>query len=262
MPTDPQRFEERMNELLQVDPGSTAVLTVDMQRDYLDLEIASSPVLESEAERVLRSTRDLLTFARGLGVPVVHAYSTRRPEEITGNLEFGGVRYLLDSKADGLSQNPLAGPKPVDRLMGSPNCEVHPDLVEPGDLHVPTKKTFDSYLYSDLDLVLGRLLRPRTVILVGINTDSCVYSTAFSTANRGYAPVVVRDCTASMRGIDRHEMALTLMSRSIAWVVTLEELKAKLTDGADLDRSLGRFLTAGTIAQVATGITTTVEAGN
>lgn len=238
MPTDLQTFEQRMNHLLRVDPGSTAVLTVDMQRDYLDLEIASSPVLESEAERVLRSTKDLLTFARGLGIPVVHAYSTRRPEEISGNLEFGGVRYLLDGKADGLSQNPLAGPKPVDRVMGSPNCEVHPDLVDARDLHVPTKKTFDSYLYSDLDLVLGRLLRPTTVILAGINTDSCVYSTTFSTANRGYAPVVVRDCTASMRGTDRHEMALTLMSRSMAWVVTLEELKAKLTDGADLDRAV------------------------
>jgi biuret amidohydrolase len=228
-----QTFEQQMNDLLHMEPHGTALLTVDMQRDYLDPEVASSPVLESEAERVLLATRDLLAFARGLRIPVVHAYSTRRPEEITGGLEFGGVRYLVEGKTAGLSQNPLSGPKPVDRVMGSPNCEVHPDLVEDGDLHVTTKKTFDSYLYSDLDLVLGRLLRPRTVILAGINTDSCVYSTAFSTANRGYVPVVVRDCTASMRGIDRHEMALTLMSRSMAWVVGLNELKAKLTTGME-----------------------------
>lgn len=228
MTGSPDSFENRMNDLLHIDPRSTAVLTVDMQRDYLDLEIASSPVLESEAERVLHSTRDLLSFARGLGIPVVHAYSTRRPAEITGNMEYGGVRYLLDGKAQGMSQNPLVGPKPVDRVMGSPNCEVHPDLVADGDIHVPTKKTFDSFLYSDLDLVLGRLLKVDTVILAGINTDSCVYSTTFSTANRGYVPVVVRDCTASMRGIDRHDMALTLMSRSMAWVVTLQELKGKV----------------------------------
>lgn len=232
MPTDLQPFEKRMNDLLRIDPTSAAVLTVDMQRDYLDLEVASSPVDEAEAERVLRSTRDLLGFARGLGIPVVHAYSTRRPEEISGHLEFGGVQYLLQGKAQGLSQNPLVGPKPVDRVMGSPNCEVHPSLLAESDIHVPTKKTFDSYLYSDLDLVMGRLLHPRTVIVTGINTDSCVYSTTFSTANRGYMPVVVRDCTASMRGRDRHEMALALMSRSMAWVVTLEELKAKLTEGS------------------------------
>lgn len=232
MTTTARPFETRMNETLHIDPARTAVLTVDMQRDYLDLAIASSPVLPAEAERVLSGTRDLLAFARGLGIPVVHAYSTRRPQEIDGDLEYGGVRYLLDGKAQGLSQNPQAGPKPVDRVMGSPNCEVHPDLVAPGDVHVPTKKTFDSYLYSDLDLVLGRLLRPETVVIAGINTDSCVYSTTFSTANRGYAPVVVRDCTASMRGIDRHEMALTLMGGSMAWVVGLDELKAKLAVAA------------------------------
>lgn len=238
MPIAFDTFEQRMNALLVIDPSTSVVLTVDMQRDYLDATVASSPVLDSEAERVLRSTRDLLGFARRLGIPVVHAYSTRRPEEITGGLEFGGVRYLLEGRAHGLSQNPLVGPKPVDRVIGSPNCEVHPDLVEQGDLHVPTKKTFDSYLYSDLDLVLGRLLHPRTVILAGINTDSCVHSTTFSTANRGYQPVVVRDCTASMRGTDRHEMALTLMSRSIAWVVTLDQLKAKLLEGAQHGREV------------------------
>lgn len=228
MPTDLHAFEKGMNELLDIEAASSVVLTVDMQRDYLDPEVASSPVLESEATRVLGATTELLSFARELRIPVVHAYSTRRPEEISGALEFGGVQYLLQGKAHGLSQNPLVGPKPIDRVMGSPNSEVHPQLLDAGDIHVPTKKTFDSYLYSDLDLVLGRLLRPRTVILAGINTDSCVYSTTFSTANRGYVPVVIRDCTASMRGTDRHEMALTLMSRSMAWVLTLEELKVKL----------------------------------
>lgn len=229
--SDPHPFEIGMNALLELDPAEAAVLTIDMQRDYLDLEVASSPVLESEAERVLAGTRELLRVTRDLGIPVVHAYSTRRPQEISGQLEFGGVQYLLQGKAKGLSQNPLAAPKPVDRVMGSPQADVHPDLVADGDIHVPTKKTFDSYLYSDLDLVLGRLLRPRTVIICGINTDSCVMSTTFSTANRGYVPVVVRDCVASMRGIDRHEMALTLMSRSMAWVLGLDELQAKLGSG-------------------------------
>ena len=55
-----------------------------------------------------------------------------------------------------------------------------------------------------------------------------MYSTAFSTSNRGYKTVVVSDCVASMRGKDNHWMALQLMSRSIAWVLTVEELKEKL----------------------------------
>jgi hypothetical protein len=31
-----------------------------------------------------------------------------------------------------------------------------------------------------------------------------------------------------MRGLDHHWMALELMSRSIAWVMTVDEVKAKL----------------------------------
>ena len=72
------------------------------------------------------------------------------------------------------------------------------------------------------------MYRADAVILCGINTDTCVYSTAFSTSNRGYKTVVVSDCVASMRGKDNHWMALRLMSRSIAWVLTVEELKEKL----------------------------------
>ena len=70
-----------------------------------------------------------------------------------------------------------------------------------------------------------------TVVLTGINTDTCVYSTAFSTANRLYKTVVISDCTASMRGKDSHEMALELMSRSFAWVLPLAEFKAKVLAG-------------------------------
>ena len=62
----------------------------------------------------------------------------------------------------------------------------------------------------------------------GINTDTCVYSTAFAASNRGYKTVVISDRVASMRGKDAHWMALELMGRSIAWVLTVEEFKAKL----------------------------------
>ncbi len=36
------------------------------------------------------------------------------------------------------------------------------------------------------------------------------------------SPIVVAACAASMRGTDGHEMALELMARSIAWVLTIE----------------------------------------
>lgn len=225
----PGSLEEQMNANLQLDPADSLVLTIDLQRDYLDLDVATRPVLESEANRVLVAAQRLLSYARGTGIPVVHAYSTRRQAEVEGGLSFGGLAYILEGHALGLSQNAQAGlQKGPDRLAGSPQSEVPAVLLADGDLHVTTKKSLDSFLYSDLDLVLERLLRRRTLLIAGVNTDTCVFSTTFSAANRGYRPIVIPECTASMRGIDRHEMALTLMAGSMAWVVPLDEVLSKL----------------------------------
>jgi nicotinamidase-related amidase len=224
---DRSAYKARMNQLLTLDRRRTAMVTVDMQRDYLDLDVASSPVAPDEAERVVKHARDMLDFARGEGLPVVHAYVNRRPIENERKLAAG--RTFRTGTANDLSQNAQAGVRRIpDRQVGSPQAEVPAILVAPTDLHVTTKKSLDSFLNTDLDYVLRDVLQADTVVLSGINTDTCVYSTAFSASNRGYQTVVISDCVASMRGKDHHWMALELMSRSIAWVLTLEEFKDKL----------------------------------
>jgi nicotinamidase-related amidase len=221
-----------MKRLLAIDANSTVVLTVDMQREYLDMEIASSPVLPDEAERVLAHSEVLLDFARSQGIPVIHVYTTRRTVETERGFDRGGGAYGKAGHAIKLSQLPHAPVRAIpDRLIGSPQSQIPAALLHPDDLHVTTKKTLDGYQYSDLDPLLQRVFRPETVVLTGINTDTCVYCTTFSTANRGYKPVVISDCVASMRGKDSHWMALELMSRSIAWVLTVEEFKEKVLAG-------------------------------
>ena len=74
-------FRDRLDELLVVDPRRTAILTVDMQRKYLDMEIGTSKVAPDDAERVLAATKRLLEFARERGMPVVHAYVRARRVE-------------------------------------------------------------------------------------------------------------------------------------------------------------------------------------
>jgi nicotinamidase-related amidase len=225
---DRSEYKRRMNELLTLDRARTVVVTVDMQRDYLDMEIGSSPVAPDDAERVLKHARDLLDFARGEGLPVVHAYVVRRPIENERRVPAG--RTFQTALEHGLSQNAQKGPRTIpDRQSGSPQAEVPAILVAPTDVHMTTKKSLDSYLDTDLDFLLRRVFQADAVVLCGINTDTCVYSTAFSTSNRGYKTVVVSDCVASMRGKENHWMALELMARSIAWVLTVEELKEKLS---------------------------------
>ncbi|MCC7107542.1 MAG: cysteine hydrolase [Chloroflexi bacterium] len=224
---DRGEYKRGMKELLTIDPKKTVVLTVDMQRDYLDMEIGTSPVAPDESERVISHARELLAFARAEGIPVIHTYVKRRPIEVDRGFltsVFGEV-----SRANRLSQNAQApARKGADRVAGTQQAEVPEVLVEPGDVHVTTKRVMDSYLGTDLERLLSKVFKAETVILTGINTDTCVYATTFGTVNRGFKAVVISDCVASMRGKDHHWMALELMSRSIAWVLTVDEFKAKV----------------------------------
>ena len=223
---DRSAYAAAMNARLEIDPRRTAVLTVDMQRDYLDMQVGSSPVAPDEAERVLRHARELLDFARAEGLPVVHVYVSRRPVELSAGLAGPKPAASLEYK---ISQNVQTEVRPIpDRPAGSPQAEVPAALLAPDDLHVTTKKSLDGFLDTDLDALLRRVLHVDTLVLTGINTDTCVYSTTFAASNRGYTPIVISDCVASMRGKDAHWMALELMSRSIAWVLTVDEFKAKV----------------------------------
>lgn len=118
-----------------------------------------------------------------------------------------------------------------DRIDGTPQAEIPAELVAPADTHVTTKRAMDSFHGTDLDILLERVFKPDTVVVAGLNTDTCVYATAFAASHRGYQPVVISDCVASMRGADHHWMALELMGRSIAWVLTVEEFKSKVQAG-------------------------------
>lgn len=230
---DTSSFKEAMNRALHLERSGTVSLTVDMQREYLDESVGQSVVEPAEAQRVLLAAKRFLDGCRSLGLPVVHAYVTRRPEELAAGIHTGGLAYNILGRDIGASQLPH---RPVrtrgDREVGSPESEVPAALVAASDVHVATKKSLDSFAGTDLEFLLSRTFGANTLLISGINTDTCVYSTTFTAANLGYTPVVVSDCVASMRGTDSHEMALELMARSIAWVLPSSEILERLGSGS------------------------------
>lgn len=224
---DRRAYRDQMNGLLDLVPGATTVVTVDMQRDYLDLEVASCPATPSEAARVIAGAGRLLDVARSHGVPVIHSYVVKTQNEFDAGVY--GNPYSRMSTEHKLSQNAWKGVREIpDRLAGTPQAEVYPTMVAPTDLHVDTKRTNDACFQTHLPLLLERVTQARTVLLGGINTDSCVYATAFTLANLGYQVVVVEDAAASTRGVDHHLMALELMQRTFCWVMTVDEVEKKL----------------------------------
>ena len=230
---DREDYKSAMRDLLTIDAAKAVAITVDMQRDYLDPAIATAPVRADVAERVVSETATMLDLCRSSGVPVVHCYVSRRPEEAA----LGGhsAPYTWAGRHAGLSQNAMAPARTkVDRVAGSGNEQVMPALVREGDFMMGNKREMDSFHLTDLDMVLGRYLKPEVVLIAGINTDTCVYATTFGASARGYRPVLIEECVASMRGADHHEMALELIARSVAWVLPLAELRTKLAESSTL----------------------------
>lgn len=220
--TDWAAHRAAMNEALRLDRRRTVALTIDMQRAYLDPSLGDKALSAAEAASVLAASTRLLDACRDLGVPVVHAYVNRLPVELEARM--GSSRFATISKD--LASRGAA--QPPDRPLGSAAAEVPADLVRDGDIHVRSKKTTDSYYGTELGVLLEQALRPTSVIIMGINTETCVYAGAFGTKVRGYQPVVASDCVGSHRDPDNSRLALELLSRTIAWTLPSDEIIARL----------------------------------
>ncbi|MGQ0750203.1 MAG: cysteine hydrolase family protein [Betaproteobacteria bacterium] len=220
---DRSRTIERMKNALKLDPAQIAALTIDCQRGNLDPAIASLPVPESECDRVIAGTNRLLALARRAGIPVIHA-TTVYEAPLLANHPFERAMLELKESFTPDRQSNFAHHK----SPGSVGGQIVPALdVQPADLIVDSKRTFDSFLGTPLELLL-RFMKIDTLLIAGCNTNTCVLATAFGAYNRGLRVVVVSDCVASAYGHDLHQFALANIERRLGWVLTLGELEEKL----------------------------------
>ena len=219
-----------LNDWLQIDPERTVVITIDMHRGHLDEDEATMPVTPEVSRRVLKPAGEFLRFARGAGIPVIHVILTWRPNEADRfNPRIAAGRMIFSSQAP--TTKALANGA-VHNLVGSVQCELMPEIgPEEGDLIVNTKKTLSIYYGTELDVLLGTFLDVDTVILMGINTNTCVQCAAFESMNRGYQVVVLEDCVGSMYGEDMHVAGLQNIARCLGWVLNTEEAIDKIMAG-------------------------------
>jgi nicotinamidase-related amidase len=214
-----------MNRALHIERDRTVVLTIDMQRAYLDPTIGTKHLPQAEAAAVLRASAAFLTACRALGLPVVHAYVNRLPIELAARV--GNSRFATISK----DLQTGGAEQPADRPIGSAAAEVPAVLLADGDIHVRSKKTTDSYYGTELGILFEQAIRPTSVVIMGINTETCVHAGAFGTKVRGYQPIIATDCVGSHRDPDNTRLALELMSRTIAWTMPSSEILDRLRAG-------------------------------
>ncbi len=188
-----------------VAPRHTALVVVDMQRDFCQLGGAFDLLgidLSMYPPMIPRLAR-LIDGARTAGVTVIYIQMTVLPgqrSESPAQIRFN-MRLHLES------HGPVA--PLLYTIEGSPGHEFIPALTpRPGDLIV-RKYRSSAFWGTNLDLLL-RSNGVETVIVSGCTTEGCVESTARDALFNDYYVVIPEDCVAS-DDQRQHEASLFLM---------------------------------------------------
>jgi biuret amidohydrolase len=215
---------------LRIEPRETAIVTIDMHRGHLDMDVATMPTKPEDAQRVIRNAKEVLDFARQAKIPVIHVVLVYR--RLPGIGSEGMVSHFWKAMhaAQGETDRLTPGRKSTVRehnVEGSPGTQIIPELYRPGDHVINNKKRLDCFYGTDLRQLL-EVLNVKTTVLMGINTNTCVLNTAFTAFNFDYRVVVLSDCVASMYGDDLHVLGLQNISRCLGWVITNAQFFEKI----------------------------------
>ena len=201
---------------LGVDTVRAAVLGIDLHRGHLDMEVATMPATPDVAERVVAANRVLFDWARGQHIPVIHVVTQYRDaDEIRLNA-------FWRTRAEDL-RNPRKNVM-AHNLIGMPGGEVMPGLMDvKRDWLVDTKKRYDCFVATDLELLL-RSHGINTLIVTGVNTNSCILSTVTAACSMDYAVIVASDCVDTMDAPELHDAALLCIRTAFGFVMRSDEL--------------------------------------
>lgn len=207
-----------------LDPASTALVVIDMQRDFLEPggfgELLGNDV--SLLARTIAPLQRVLAAARELGMTVIHTREGHRPD----------LTDLPDSKRDrGRGEQTIGSPGPNGRILvrGEYGHDIVDDLAPIEGEAVLDKPGKGSFYATDLELML-RNAGVTHLILTGVTTEVCVHTTLREANDRGFECLVLSDCTGSYFP-EFHEMALQMVSAQggiFGWVADSEALLAAL----------------------------------
>jgi len=176
---------------IEIDPGRTALIIIDMQRDFLEPggfgETLGNDV--SLLAAAVEPCRAVLDAARRLGLLVIHTREGHLPD-------------LSDAPAAKIERGSpslrIGAPGPMGRILirGEPGHDIIPALYPIAGEVVIDKPGKGAFYHTDLDLVLEDH-GIENLLVCGVTTEVCVNTTVREANDRGYRCVVLADCCAS-----------------------------------------------------------------
>lgn len=181
-----------MQHTWDIDPGSTALIVIDMQRDFCSPQgyAARAGLDVDRLARPIAQIHRLLLAARAAGLLVVHTREGHQPD-------------LSDCPPEKMRRSfragaPIGSYGPMGRLLvrGEYGHDFIDELQPQAGEMVIDKPGYGAFYLTGLEGVLiGRNIRQ--LILCGVTTEVCVHSTLREAVDRGYRCTTIGDATAA-----------------------------------------------------------------
>ena len=209
------------------DPAATALIVIDMQRDFVEPGGFGASLGNdvTRLQAIVPTVAALLADARAAGLCVIHTRECHRPD----------LSDLPPAKRDrGVPSLRIGDPGPMGRILiaGEPGAEIVPELAPlPGEA-VIDKPGKGAFYATDLG---DRLARQgiRHLVLAGVTTEVCVQTTMREANDRGFDCLLVEDATDSY--FPAFKAATLDMIRAqgaiVGWTATRAQLAGALRAG-------------------------------
>jgi nicotinamidase-related amidase len=178
-------------EAIEIDPARTAVVVIDMQRDFLEPggfgETLGNDV--SLLSSAIAPCRALLAGARSRGMLIVHTREGHRPDLSDA------PRAKVERGAPSMR---IGAPGPMGRILirGEAGHDIVPELYPAPGEPVIDKPGKGAFWATDLHSILvNRGID--NLIVCGVTTEVCVHTTVREANDRGYRCIVPGDCCGS-----------------------------------------------------------------
>jgi nicotinamidase-related amidase len=178
-------------EPIVIDPSRTAVMMIDMQRDFLEPggfgESLGNDV--SLLAAAIAPCKRLLIAARAAGLAIIHTREGHRAD-------------LADAPpakiARGAPGKRIGAPGPMGRILvrGEPGHAIIAALAPHDGEPVIDKPGKGAFYATDLHAILIHH-NIESLIVCGVTTEICVHTTVREANDRGYRCIVPADCCAS-----------------------------------------------------------------
>jgi nicotinamidase-related amidase len=207
-------------EAITIDPAKTAVVIIDMQRDFLEPggfgESLGNDV--SLLKRAVEPCQALLGTARRIGMLVIHTREGHRPDLSDA------PRAKVERGAPSLR---IGAPGPMGRILvrGEPGHDIVRELYPQAGEPVIDKPGKGAFYATDLQSILQNR-GVESLVVCGVTTEVCVHTTVREANDRGYRCIVPGDCCGSYFP-EFHEVGLRMIKAQggiFGWVTDSKRL--------------------------------------